>query len=81
MIVDNVSIAKSSGVFFENQTYNIACDNVYMTGFTYKNNTIENQNFTYGNHAIQIKFTDINASSSKQFGSDFFLNFKFNQNR
>ena len=79
VIVDNVSIANSSGVFAENQTYNIACDNAYVTSFTYKNKTIENQNFTYGNHVVQIKFTDINASSSKQFGKDFFLNFKFNQ--
>ena len=78
VIVDNVSVYTSTGVFSENQTYNVACDNDYITSFTYTNNTIENQNFTYGNHIIQLKFTDVNASSSKIYGNDYFLNFRFN---
>ena len=78
VIVDNVSVLTSTGVFSENQTYNIACDDAYITSFTYTNNTLDNQNFTYGNHVIQLKFTDVNASSSKIYGNDYFLNFKFN---
>ena len=78
VIVDNVSIYTSTGVFSQNQTYNVACDGAYITSFTYNNTSIENQNFTYGNHLIQLKFTDVNGSSSKIYGNDYFVNFKFN---
>ena len=77
VIVDNVSIVNSSGVFLENNTYNIACDGSYVTSFTYYNSTIENQNFTYNGHSIQLKFKDINSTSSKQFDENYFINFKF----
>ena len=77
VIVDNVSIVNSSGIFLENNTYSIACDGSYVASFTYYNSTIENQNFTYNGHSIQLKFKDINSTSSKKFDGNYFINFKF----
>ena len=76
LIVDNVSIVKSSGVFKENETYSISADNSYIGTFTCNNSTIANQNFTYENHSVQLKFDNRNFLSKKQFESNF-INLKF----
>ena len=76
LIVDNVSIVKSSGVFKENETYSISDDNSYIGTFTCNNSTIPNQNFTYENHSVQLKFDNRSFLSKKQFESNF-INLKF----
>lgn len=78
VVIDNVSVVHSSGVFKENETYSILADDSYLGSISYYNSTIENQNFTYGNHIIEIKFTDINASSSKQYDTSQLINVRFN---
>jgi len=55
VVIDNVSVVHSSGVFKENETYSILADDSYLGSISYYNSTIENQNFTYGNHIIEIK--------------------------
>ena len=77
LIVDNVSISNSSGVFIENESYSVLADDSYVGTISFVNSTIENQNFTYGNHLIQLKFNDINASSSRRFQTDGFINLDF----
>ena len=76
LIVDNVSVVNSSGVFKENETYSISADDAPLCTFTCKNSTIPNQNFTSGNHFIQLKVNNTNISSKKQFESNF-INLKF----
>ena len=78
VIVDNVSEGYSSGIFKENNSYSIFADNSYLGTFTNSNGTIENQNFTYGIHQIEIKFTNTNSTSVKQFDNDHFIDIKFN---
>lgn len=78
VIVDNVSVAMSTGVFKENESYSIFAEGSYLDTINFYNSTIENQNFTYGNHIIEIKFIDVNASSSKQFDNEQFINVRFN---
>lgn len=78
VIVDNVSVAMSTGVFKENESYSIFAEGSYLDTITFYNSTVENQNFTYGNHIIEIKFIDVNASSSKQFDNEQFINVRFN---
>ena len=78
VIVDNVSLGYSSGIFKENNSYSIFADNSYLGTFTNSNGTIENQNFTYANHQINIKFTNTNSSSIKQFDSDNFIDILIN---
>ena len=67
IIVDNISIANSTGLFKENDSYSIYCDEKYLASIYYHNNTIENQSFIYDNHIVDIKFKNSNASSIKQF--------------
>ncbi|MBR6023805.1 MAG: glycosyltransferase [Methanobrevibacter sp.] len=76
LIVDNISITNSSGVFKENETYSLSVDDLNVGTFTYNNSTIPSQNFTYENHEIQLKFNNGNFSSKKQFESNF-INLKF----
>lgn len=78
VIVDNISVAMSTGVFKENESYSIFAEGSYLDTINFYNSTIENQNFTYGNHIIEIKFIDVNASSSKQFDNEQFINVRFN---
>lgn len=78
VIVDNVSVAMSTGVFKENESYSIFAEGSYLDTINFYNSTVENQNFTYGNHIIEIKFIDVNASSSKQFDNEQFINIRFN---
>ena len=46
LIVDNVSISNSTGVFLENESYSIMADDSYVGSIGYVNSTIENKNFT-----------------------------------
>ena len=81
VIVDNVSVANSSGLFVENNSYAISVDHSYTKSFTYHNSTIENQNFTYSNHEIEVRFRYTNSSSVKHFlnyHDGYFLNLNFN---
>ena len=79
VVVDNVTIATSFGAFKENQTYSILYDGSYLGGFTYNNSTIENLNLTNGDHSIQIKFKNTNATTTKVLGSEF-VNFRYISN-
>lgn len=78
LIVDNETIASSYGIFKENETYSIECDGSYIGSISYYNSTIENQNFTYNDHVIQLKFTNFNSSSIKHFDNDYFIGVYFN---
>ena len=66
IIVDNVSVATSTGLFVENNTYSIYANGEFI-GNIYWDNTVNDTNFTYGGHVIEIKFKDLNSSSLKQF--------------
>ena len=79
VIVDNVSIAESDGIFNNGSTYYIAVNDEPVGSFNSSNNT----NFTYENHDVKIIFKDTNSTSIKQFlKSDRgnFLNFDFLKN-
>lgn len=75
VVVDNVTVATSFGSFKENQTYSVLSDGYYLGGFKYTNSTIENLNLTDGNHLIQIKFKNVNTTTTKELGSEF-VNFR-----
>ena len=79
IIVDNSTITSSYGIFLENQSYSVVCDGNYVGSITLNNTTIENQNFTYGDHLIQFRFNNLNSSSIKQFDTDYFVNINFNE--
>ncbi|WP_407380721.1 glycosyltransferase [Methanobrevibacter sp.] len=77
VVVDNTSIGYSTGLFNENQSYSVFADNSYLGSFSYSDGTINNQNYTYGDHYIELKFTYMNSSSIKQFGNDYFVDMYF----
>ena len=70
VIVDNQTVSSSSGFFKENESYAVTADNSYLGSFISNNGTIENQNFTYGNHEIRINFLNTNSSSIKEFSGE-----------
>ena len=77
LIVDNVSVATSTGVFHHNESYYISADDTVLGTFTFKNSTVpESQNFTYGEHQIQLKLNNNTVPSKKHFESNF-VNLKF----
>ena len=77
LIVDNVSVATSTGVFHHNESYYISADDTVLGTFTFKNSTVpESQNFTYGEHQIQLKLHNNTVPSKKHFESNF-INLKF----
>ena len=78
LIVDNETVASSYGIFKENESYAILCDDSYIGSVSYYNSTIENQNFTYNDHNITLRFNNLNSSSIKQFDSDNFIGVYFN---
>lgn len=80
IIVDNVSVASSTGLFMENTSYSIYVDGNHLGDILFNSNTTTNQTFSYGNHVIVIKFKDSNSSSFKRFvssGNGAFVNLKF----
>ena len=75
VIVNNKSIANSTGIFKENASYDIAIDGIYYATAHYP----ENLNFTYSNNTISIIFKQTNSTSFKQFlkqGEGNFINFQ-----
>lgn len=81
VIVDNVSVASSTGLFKQNSVYSICADGNVIGNIHYNNGSqLNNQNFTYDGHVILIKFKFSNSSSVKHFlNSDegIFLNLYF----
>ena len=76
VVVNNVSIAESTGIFNEDSSYYLAVNGETVGSFNGLNNT----NFTYDNYEIQIVFKDTNSTSIKQFirsDQGNFLNFNF----
>ena len=76
VIVDNVSIAESNGIFINGSTYYLAVNGEPIISLDSANNA----NFTYGNHTVEIVFKDVNSTSIKQFlisDRGNFLNFNF----
>ena len=77
VVVDNVSVANSTGIFIENQTYSPCVDGMPIGSFVFNNETIENQNFIYDDHTVEIRFRNTNSSSIKQFAFENFINIQF----
>ncbi|MBQ9025805.1 MAG: glycosyltransferase [Methanobrevibacter sp.] len=77
VIVDNVSVGYSSGLFNENESYAIFCENSYLGSFVYSDGIIEDQNYTYNDHQIELKFSNTNSSSIKYFDNDYFIDLYF----
>lgn len=79
LIVDNVSITNSTGIFKDNESYYISVDDTNIGGFKFENSTvISNQNFTYEDHQILFKLNNKHTLSKKQFESNF-INLKFSK--
>ena len=79
VIVDNVSAVNSTGIFYNGSTYDLAVNGEYAGSF----DGLNNYNFTYDGHEIEVIFKDENNTSIKQFlRSDRgnFLNFNFWKN-
>ena len=76
VIVDNSSVASSSGIFKDNSTYDIAINGEYITSFNYEDGL--NKTFKYDGHEVEILFKDTNSTSIKVFAREnqgYFLNF------
>ena len=76
VIVDNVSVGTSRGIFKNSSDYHIMVNNEEFTSL----NRLDNTNFTYGDHKVQIKFNETNSTSIKQYlrnDQGNFLNFDF----
>ena len=67
VLMDNVSIVNSFGIFKDNSTYDITVNDEIIKTVTYYNKTFSESNFTYGDHEINITFVDRNNTSIKQF--------------
>lgn len=76
VLIDNVSIANSTGIFKNNSSYDIAIDDEYITSVTYPSN----ESFEYENSTVDIVFKNTNSTSIKEFvrgNQGDFLNFYF----
>ena len=76
VIVDNVSVANSTGIFYNGSTYYLAVNGDPVSSF----NGINDTNFTYEEHFVEIVFKDDNNTSIKQIlrserGNSFNFNF------
>ena len=77
VIVNNVSIADTNGIFNNNSSYYLAVNGEPVSSLNGSNN---NTNFTYENYNVQIVFKETNSTSIKQFvrsDQGNFLNFNF----
>ena len=78
VLIDNNSVVTSSGIFKQDEIYNIAVNGEYVTSFNFE---LEgNTTYYYDNHEVVVLFRDINATSIKQFAYEdqgYFLNFNF----
>ncbi len=80
VIVDNESVYNSTGLFKANNVYSIYIDGSHVKNIFYNGSAIDNLNFTYNGHVVNIKFKYSNSSSIKQFMSSdngAFLNLYF----
>ncbi len=78
LILDNESIINSSGIFKNNESYDVSVNGVVVDSFVYKTNLTEK--FKYGDHKFKVVFTDTNSTSIKLFtrqNQDTFLDFDF----
>ena len=78
LILDNESLINSSGIFKNNETYEVSVNGVVVDSFNFKTNLTET--FKYGNHKFKVIFTDTNSTSIKLFtrqNQDTFLDFNF----
>ena len=75
LIVNNVSVSNSSGIFNQSQNYYVRVNGEYVNNI-YFNSSIESQNFTYGDYQIEIKFKNTNSSSIKHFDNENFIDLK-----
>ena len=66
IILNNHSIANSSGIFKKNATYDVAINGEYYTSV----NFMKNKTFEYGNNTIKIRFKEVNSTSIKEFLKD-----------
>ena len=78
VLVDNVSVVKSFGIFKNNSTYDITVDGEYITSFNYEDGL--NETFEADGHTVEILFWDTNSTSIKVFlreNQDTFLDLDF----
>ncbi|MDO5823511.1 glycosyltransferase [Methanobrevibacter sp.] len=78
VFLNNESILNSSGIFKNNQTYDISVDGDQITSFNFENNMTES--FKYDNSSVKIVFKDTNSTSIRVFAranQGNFLNFYF----
>ena len=76
VLINNESIANSTGILKYNTTYDININGKYYTSV----NTMEDASFKYDNNTVDIVFKDVNATSIKEFLPDregYFLKFYF----
>ena len=76
VIVNNLSVANSTGIFKQNSTYDISVNNQYYTSVKFMDNT----SFNYDNNTVNIIFKKTNSTSIKEFvrgDEGNFLNFEF----
>ena len=68
VIIDNVSVASSYGIFKNNTTYYASINDEPVMFIKYANGTFDNttQEFTYNGHNIKINFMPTNNTSIKQ---------------
>ena len=74
MVINNVSVANSTGIFNNDSSYDISVNGETV----YTMNNLENTNFTYNGYEFKIIIKDTNATSIKQFATssqDSFLKF------
>ena len=74
VIINNMSVANSTGVFKDDTVYDIAVNGRYYTSVKF----MENKTFEYENNTVEIRFKDTNSTSIKTIvksGEGIFLNF------
>ena len=74
VIINNISVANSTGVFKDDTVYDIAVNGRYYTSVKF----MENKTFEYENNTVEIRFKDTNSTSIKTIvksGEGIFLNF------
>ena len=63
VLVNNISVANSTGIFKQNQSYEITVDGIYYATAHYPDNI----RFAYENNTVEVRFKDTNSTSIKQF--------------
>ena len=68
IIVDNVSMFNSSGIFKLNDTYNVLIDGQQVSTIYFKEKL--SSTFNYDNHEVKIIFKNTNSTSIKSFATE-----------